>query len=69
MLVGYHGPDGLLFAGRVGTGFSERALGYLYNGLQKIKRPTCPFANLPEKTTGRCRQGITPTVMKRCIWV
>ena len=25
LLVGYYGPEGLLFAGRVGTGFSERA--------------------------------------------
>ena len=42
LLVGYHGPDGLLFAGRVGTGFSEKALEHLYEGMQKIKRPTCP---------------------------
>jgi hypothetical protein len=26
LLVGYKGPEGLLFAGRVGTGFSEKAL-------------------------------------------
>ena len=26
LLVGYHGPDGLLFAGRVGSGFSEKLL-------------------------------------------
>jgi bifunctional non-homologous end joining protein LigD len=26
LLVGYQGPDGLLFAGRVGTGFSEKLL-------------------------------------------
>jgi len=25
--------------------------------------------NLPEKTPGRWRQGITPAVMKRCVWV
>ena len=29
LLVGYYGKDGLLFAGRVGTGFSERALAAL----------------------------------------
>jgi bifunctional non-homologous end joining protein LigD len=69
LLVGYYGPDGLLFAGRVGTGFSEKVLEHLYNGLQKIDRPTCPFVNLPEKTPGRWRQGITPAVMKRCHWV
>jgi bifunctional non-homologous end joining protein LigD len=69
LLVGYQGTDGLLFAGRVGTGFSEKALEHLYDGLQKIKRPTCPFVNLPEKTPGRWRQGVTPAVMKRCHWV
>jgi bifunctional non-homologous end joining protein LigD len=69
LLVGYYGPAGLLFAGRVGTGFSERVLAELYGGLQKIKRKTCPFVNLPEKSPGRWRQGITPAVMKRCVWV
>jgi bifunctional non-homologous end joining protein LigD len=69
LLVGYYASGGLLFAGRVGTGFSERALETLYGGLQKIKRPTCPFVNLPEKMPGRWRQGITPAVMKRCEWV
>ena len=29
LVVGYQGPDGLLFAGRVGTGFSEKALEHL----------------------------------------
>jgi bifunctional non-homologous end joining protein LigD len=69
LLVGYYGPDGLLFAARVGTGFSERALAALYKGMQKIKRPTCPFVNLPEKRRGRFGQGITPAMMKRCVWV
>src|SRR5215469_5725088 len=69
LLVGYQGPYGLLFAGRVGTGFSEKALETLYSGLQKITRTTCPFVNLPEKTPGRWRQGITLAVMKRCAWV
>jgi bifunctional non-homologous end joining protein LigD len=69
LLVGYYGPDGLLFSGRVGSGFSEKALEHLHEGMQKIKRERCPFVNLPEKTPGRWRQGITPAVMKRCHWV
>jgi bifunctional non-homologous end joining protein LigD len=64
-----HRPGGFLFAGSVGSGFSERALAELYRGLQKIRRETCPFVNLPEKTRGRWRQTITPAVMKRCSWV
>ena len=69
LLVGYYAEEGLLFAGRVGTGFSERALAALYEGMQKIKRATCPFLNLPEQGPGRWRQGVTPAVMKRCTWV
>jgi bifunctional non-homologous end joining protein LigD len=69
LLVGYHCPNGLLFAGSVGTGFSDKALATLYDGLQKVGRTTCPFINLPEKRRGRWGQGITPTVMKHCHWV
>ena len=69
LLVGYHGPGGLLFAGGVGTGFSERILAELYGGLQRIKRAACPFINLPEKRPGRWGLGITQAVMKRCQWV
>jgi bifunctional non-homologous end joining protein LigD len=69
LLVGYQSPDGLRFAGRVGTGFSEKLLASVDAQLQKLKRSTCPFINLPEKTKGRWGLGITPAVMKRCHWV
>jgi bifunctional non-homologous end joining protein LigD len=69
LLVGYYAQEGLLFAGRVGTGFSEKALASLYDGFQKIRRTSCPFVNLPEKRRGRWGQGITPSIMKRCHWV
>jgi bifunctional non-homologous end joining protein LigD len=69
LLFGYYGTGGLLFAGRVGTGFSERALATLYDGMQRIKRTSCPFINLPEMKPGRWGLGITPAVMKQCSWV
>jgi bifunctional non-homologous end joining protein LigD len=69
LLVGYQSSDGLLFAGRVGTGFSEKLLASIEAQLQKLRRATCPFINLPEKTRGRWGQGITPAVMKRCRWL
>jgi len=69
ILVGYQSPDGLLFAGRVGSGFSEKLLASIDAQLQKLRRTTCPFINLPEKGRGRWGQGITPAVMKRCQWV
>jgi bifunctional non-homologous end joining protein LigD len=69
LLVGYHAPDGLVFAGRVGTGFSEKLLANLYGKLQKVKTTSCPFINLPEKSRGRWGLGITPAVMQRCQWI
>jgi len=69
LLVGYQGSEGLVFAGRVGTGFSDKVLANLYAKFQKLRAPSCPFVNLPEKTRGRWGLGITPAVMKRCQWV
>jgi ATP-dependent DNA ligase len=68
LLVGVNSPGGLLFAGRAGTGISEKALETLYGGLQNIIRPTCPFVNLPLESRGRWGLGITLAVMKRCRW-
>jgi bifunctional non-homologous end joining protein LigD len=69
LLVGYYGPKGLVFAGRVGTGFSEKLLASIDAKLQKLRRDTCPFINLPEKSKGRWGLGITPAMMERCQWV
>ena len=69
LLVGFNSPEGLRFAGRVGTGFSDKLLASLYSKFQKFRQPTCPFINLPEKSKGRWGLGITPAVMQRCQWV
>jgi len=58
-----------MFAGRVGTGFSEKVLAALYDKLQKLKQASCPFINLPEKTKGRWGLGITAAMMQRWQWV
>jgi bifunctional non-homologous end joining protein LigD len=50
LLVGYYDSGGLQFAGRVGTGFSERALAALYDGLQKIK--CAPLSTCQRKDQG-----------------
>jgi hypothetical protein len=41
----------------------------LYDRLEKMKRTTCLFVNLPEKIRGRWGLGFTPAVMNRCNWV
>ena len=49
--------------------FSEKLLASVDAQLQKLKRGTCPFINLPEKSKGRWGLAITPAVMKRFHWV
>ena len=58
-----------MFAGRVGTGFSDKLLANPYAKFQNLKESACPFLNLPEKSKGRWGLGITPAVMKRCVWL
>ena len=43
LLVGFYEGKRLKFAGRVGTGFSEKLLSSLYSELQKIEIKNCPF--------------------------
>jgi bifunctional non-homologous end joining protein LigD len=69
LLVGYQSPSGFKFAGRVGTGFSDKVLASLYAKFQKLKVSSCPFINLPEKSKGRWGLGMTPAMMQRCHWV
>jgi len=44
LLVGIPGPDGLVYAGKVGTGFSERAISELRSILEPLHRQSPPFA-------------------------
>ena len=68
LLVGVYEGRKLKFAGRVGTGFSEKLLKALWVELNKIAVKDCPFDNLP--ATGRgLDPGLTVAEMKRCVWV
>jgi len=49
----------LLLPERVGTGFSDKVLASLYTKFQKLKVPSSPFVNLPEKSQGKWGLGIT----------
>jgi bifunctional non-homologous end joining protein LigD len=69
LLVGFYEGKNLKFAGRVGTGFSEKVLRSLFDDLQKIRVESCPFSNLPAPGRSRWDQGLTAAEMKRCRWV
>ena|SRR5947209_10018949 len=44
ILVGYYAGDTLRYAGKVGTGFDQRTLNMLGDKLERLERPTSPFA-------------------------
>lgn len=69
LLVGYYEKNRLLFAGKVGTGFSAALLASLRKQFEKELRDDCPFSDLPSKQGGAWLQGITPAIMRRCHWV
>ena len=55
LLVGYYGQEGLLFAGRVGTGFSEKALAALLRGHAKrssVRRPSSSICQRKDQGGG-----------------
>ena len=69
ILVGYYDKNKLIFAGKVGTGFTTKSLSMLYKKLQQEARYDCPFVDLPSKQNGQWVQGITPSMMKKMDWV
>jgi bifunctional non-homologous end joining protein LigD len=69
VLVGYYEDNKLVFAGKVGTGFTAKSLSILHKRFQKEARHDCPFVDLPSKQNGQWVQGITPSMMKKMHWV
>lgn len=47
LLLGYHADGALVYAGKVGTGFSDEELRKLLRRLQREERARCPFAERP----------------------
>jgi bifunctional non-homologous end joining protein LigD len=69
ILVGYYENKKLVFAGKVGTGFTAKSLSMLHKKFQKEARDDCPFIDLPSKQNGQWVQDITPSMMRKMHWV
>lgn len=52
LLVGYYKNGKFMYAGKVGTGFSEDTLSFLGKKLRKLEIKRCPFSNFKESTQG-----------------
>ncbi|HXO92992.1 MAG TPA: non-homologous end-joining DNA ligase [Candidatus Acidoferrum sp.] len=69
ILVGYYKNGDLVFAGKVGTGFTTKSLATLHKKFRAEDRGDCPFVDLPSKQNGQWVLGITPSMMKKMHWV
>jgi bifunctional non-homologous end joining protein LigD len=69
VIFGYYDARKLLYAGRTRNGFTPLLRDQLHKGLRTLEIPHCPFANLPEKKSGRWGLGLTAEKMKDCRWL
>ena len=70
LLVGYYEAGKLMFAAKVGTGFSSARLQKLYNQFQPLRRQGCPLCKPPGgefRPLGR--RGVTAADMRKCTWL
>src|SRR6188472_4208055 len=69
ILAGYYKGRDLVFAGKVGTGFTTKLLATLHKKFRAEERADCPFIDLPSKQNGQWVLGITPSMMKKIQWI
>ncbi len=64
LLVGYYDqPQRFVYAGRVGTGFSDRLLTDLRKRLDHLEQPRSPFADFPPRSTPRGTHWVKPELV------
>jgi bifunctional non-homologous end joining protein LigD len=68
LLVGYYEGRTLMFAGKVRAGFTPHIRREVVERLKPLAIATCPFANIPDASTGRWGGGITAEQMREMQW-
>lgn len=69
LVFGYYEGKDLIYAARTRNGFTPVVRQALFRKLKPLEIPDCPFANLPEKKSGRWGAGLTAAKMADCRWV
>jgi bifunctional non-homologous end joining protein LigD len=69
LVIGYYNQGKLHYASKVGTGFTPEMIRTLYRRMQPLVQDTCPFVNLPDRSSGRSGQSLTAAELRRCTWV
>jgi bifunctional non-homologous end joining protein LigD len=68
LLVGYYEGKSLRFAGKVRAGFIPRVRRDVLGKLEPLITSKCPFANLPDESSGHWGGGITAGQMDEMQW-
>ncbi len=71
LLVGYHDSEGRLqFAGRVGSGFTNRTMKELLSAFEPLRRADSPFCELPiVRRASSWTHGFTSEELANCVWL
>jgi DNA ligase D-like protein (predicted ligase) len=69
LIFGYYDKGHLLYAARTRNGFTAATRAALFKKFKTLETATCPFANLPEKKSGRWGAGLTAKKMADCRWL
>ena len=69
LVFGYYEGAQLMYAARTRNGFTPAVREQLFKKFRGLEIDECPFANLPEKKSGRWGAGLTATKMKDCRWL
>jgi ATP-dependent DNA ligase len=69
IIVGYYRANELVYVARVRNGFVPATRRQVFDKLQSLVTPNCPFVNLPEISRSRWGEGLTAEDMKKCVWV
>jgi bifunctional non-homologous end joining protein LigD len=69
VVFGYYEGKRLIYAARTRNGFTPSLRAALMKRFRGLEIAECPFANLPEGSSGRWGQGLTAEKMKECQWL
>jgi DNA ligase D-like protein (predicted ligase) len=69
LVIGYYENDRLIYAARTRNGFTPASRAALFKKIKPLEIQQCPFANLPEKKSGRWGAGLTAAKMLECRWL
>ena len=69
LVFGYYEGGQLIYAARTRNGFTPATREKLMQKFHGLETNGCPFANLPEKKSGRWGAGLTADKMTDCRWL